>query len=507
MVTAGFFALIIIIGAMLFRDYGMSWDEQTQRNYGRIVFEYVFGDGTELLTYHDRQYGPVIEFILYAAQRAAGLMESSDIYPLRHLLTYLLFVAGIGGLFLAARADKNSRLSVFVGCLFLVLSPRIFADAFYNSKDIPFLSLYLLSIYTLFKLINKPGYIQCVLHALVCAILIDTRVLGFLMPAITGVCAGFLLLDKTKDRVTALKLIKLGSVFAVILLFFVYLFWPTLWVHPVQSLLESVERMSNFPWPLSNLYRGQYISAQELPWHYIPTWIGITTPPVYLALALVGFLGTLRQLVSRESVQLKARSLALLLALLLPPLMVIGLNSTLYDGWRHLFFVYGPLLLFSVRGLQTVLDVRLQKNISRILLLCILWIDIGVQCLSILFFMFRSHPYQFTYFNMFTGGVPGAHRQFDMDYWGLSYLEGLRYVLAHDSRPRLHISVAQDVGRHSWDMLRPEERSRLIRVDDPAQADYFLTTYRWQTDPYPYDALHSIEVDGIPLLTIFKPNP
>lgn len=39
-----------------------------------------------------------------------------------------------------------------IGCLMLVLSPRIFSDAFFNSKDLAFLSLFTIGLYFLLNL-------------------------------------------------------------------------------------------------------------------------------------------------------------------------------------------------------------------------------------------------------------------------------------------------------------------------------------------------------------------
>ena len=35
----------------------------------------------------------------------------------------------------------------------------------------------------------------------------------------------------------------------------------------------------------------------------------------------------------------------------------------------------------------------------------------------------RLHPYEYAYYNSFAGGVGGAFRTFELDYWGTSYRE------------------------------------------------------------------------------------
>jgi hypothetical protein len=53
--------------------------------------------------------------------------------------------------------------------------------------------------------------------------------------------------------------------------------------------------------------------------------------------------------------------------------------------------------------------------------------------------MIRLHPYQAVYFNAFAGGPGGAAFRYELDYWGLSYKEGLRFLLRSRGGPvRLH---------------------------------------------------------------------
>lgn len=44
----------------------------------------------------------------------------------------------------------------------------------------------------------------------------------------------------------------------------------------------------------------------------------------------------------------------------------------------------------------------------------------------------RLHPYQYVYYNVFTGGPRGAAKRFTaMDYWGSSYREATAWLVQH----------------------------------------------------------------------------
>lgn len=63
-----------------------------------------------------------------------------------------------------------------LGTLLLVLSPRQFADCFYNDKDAVFLVLCIVAVATMVSFIRQPTWRTASRHALACAVAIDVRV-------------------------------------------------------------------------------------------------------------------------------------------------------------------------------------------------------------------------------------------------------------------------------------------------------------------------------------------
>src|SRR5262249_26231987 len=159
----------------------------------------------------------------------------------------------------------------------LVLSPRIFADAFYNSKDLAFLCGFLFSLATLQRFLRKMDWRSACLHALSCAFMIDIRLMGVIVPALTiAVPTGVWLTSFRHRPAVQFRLVPL-LVYAVALIAFTILFWPILWRDPVGHFRGAWEEMSRYPWDRNVLYRGEQIPATALPWHYNPVWILLTT--------------------------------------------------------------------------------------------------------------------------------------------------------------------------------------------------------------------------------------
>jgi len=83
--------------------------------------------------------------------------------------------------------------------------------------------------------------------------------------------------------------------------------------------------------------------SSELPWHYIPVWIAITTPSAHLALFVIAY--RRHPLAPGDAAWSCGRVTRSCRTLFprpgLPAIAaVIALHSVLYGGWLHLYFIY-----------------------------------------------------------------------------------------------------------------------------------------------------------------------
>jgi hypothetical protein len=514
-------AVLLAVGIAAFDDYGISWDERVQRQYGQEVFAFVTEGDQQLFMDRHRYYGPVFELLLYSLERAFGLEDSRDIYLLRHLVTFLAFWIGTVFFYLLCKHIFGSRMIALLGCLLLVLSPRIFAHAFYNSKDIPFLAVFIVGIYTLLRYLERPTVLRAVLHGIVCALLIDVRIVGVLLPALTLVFIGYEILRPGAGKNggeggAGRKGVRLGltvGVYLIISLGLTVLFWPTLWRDPARNFIRVFEGMRNFPWEASVLYLGDYVWSTQLPWHYIPVWIAISIPVAVIGLFGAGIARSIRALLWPGGAEKMISRRIIVLALawcFLPVGYSIASGAVLYDAWRHTFFVYPGIVIVALIGIVAVFgrllppgfEARGKPGLRRVLawaIAILIAFDLG----SVAVFMVRHHPHQNVYFNWFVGGAGGAQGRFEMDYWGLSYRKGLELVLANDSRGRIIVNVATAPGRYNADILLPQDRERLVFVTEPHKAEYYLTNFRWQhADRVPGRELYTVKVGGAKIMAV-----
>jgi hypothetical protein len=181
------------------------------------------------------------------------------------------------------------------------------------------------------------------------------------------------------------------------------------------------------------------------------------------------------------------------------------MRSSLYDAWRQMFFIYPALVLLAVQGAAWIINlIRLRmKAVPATALLVVgglaLFLPVTARMVDL-------HPYQNLYFNRLAGpDMQTVKSRFDLDYWGLSYREGLEYILAHDASDRISVYADTDAGWRNGAILGAEGEKRLDFVFDPGEAEYYMGSYRWHPQDYPYpNEVYSVRVGNAKVLTVFK---
>jgi 4-amino-4-deoxy-L-arabinose transferase-like glycosyltransferase len=128
------------------RDYGATWDEQARDGYGRRVLEYWSGRRplSDFKADSSRWYGGLFDMTAVLAQ---GQINAGR-FVVRHRVNAVFGWLGIAVTTLVARRLFGSWAGL-LALLLLALSPRYFADAMNNPKDLPFAALSMVTVYYL----------------------------------------------------------------------------------------------------------------------------------------------------------------------------------------------------------------------------------------------------------------------------------------------------------------------------------------------------------------------
>ena len=504
-------SILLIVGLFTYKTYGTYWDEYLQRDMGKISYNYLFHHNDALKSFMDKDYGVLIELPLYAIEVALFSNNYNASIEARHLCCFLIFFIGLIFFYALLIKLKFNRLWATIGTAMLVLSPRIYGHSFFNSKDIPFMVFYIIAFYTLLLLIQKQNHKYAILHAFASALLINVRITGIIIFPFTVL---FLMVFATSNSLNYQQKIPWFKMFKILLMYliscavFIYLFWPFLWENPIDNFSTAYTNMSKFRWDGYGYLMGEKIRSINPPWYYLPKWIAITTPVFYLfafAASVILFFGNLFK--KRISFFKDFENLFQWMALsflIVPVLAIIYLNSTLYDTWRHVYFIYPFLLVSGLYGLSTVSNKLLKYKLQ--------WL---ITAISIFFLsyellkMIKSHPYHYVYFNEIPGQKRNEIRQKnDVDFWGVSFKQAFEKLLELDPGLKVKIFADSSPAYSNYLSLNYHHKNcRLEFVDEESKADYYITNYRY----YPNDhaamkdkIFFSLEYANSEFITVFK---
>ena len=517
------FVSYFFVGVIIFNDYGISWDEEQNRYMGFISLNYIreifnlskyegFEYTDQIFAESIKHYGVLFDLPMAFIEKAFNINDTKNYFLLRHFFNFLIFYISSIFFYLLLRIRFSKILSI-AGLLFWILSPRIFADSFYNMKDIVFLSLFTIGIFFAIKFINEPTIKYALLSSFTSALAIDIRIVGIIIPFI--IIFFFIMMLLENKNQLKIKLPKI-TLYIISLIVFTIIFWPFLWENPLENFLTAIEKMSSYPMRLSVFYFGEYISSVNLPWHYSLTWIFITTPIIYLILFIIGSLLIVFQLFkrflelsnkegSRDPWKSNNERMDIILFIIFyfTLFLIIEMNSTLYGGWRHLFFIYPSLIYMSIRGLEHICNYFSLKYIFLILLPFLIFTS---------HWMVKNHPYQFVYFNKLAG--KDVAKNFELDYWGTSNLSSLKYIINFEKNNELKIYI-ESVSPYNFSLslLNEDEKKRIKFTENLEDANFLVTNHYYQKgNPITinkslmekFDLLKEFKVDNMVINSVYR---
>jgi len=440
--------VILILMPVLSRDFGQTGDEDVEVAYGQDIWNYFVHGNKQALNYDNHPYyganiknmelyGGMFDFLNEAIHHA---------FPGWHVIDIRHFTGSIFGAFMmiftgliAYRLSGKKWHIALLALIFMAFSPRMFGESMNNGKDIPFCMGFTMGIYYLIRIlqdfnIKKTLWNEAILLGVSWGIVFGMRSAGgliFLAYVVLFIGLFFFVNKTERSQLFADK----KSVFKKLLLYFLSAFfigsalglltWPYGLQAPVQNLFTALKEMSNRSVGIKVLFDGKYTNSMLLPWYYEFKWILISSPVIVVLLALL-FIPLLPKGLKTYGF---FSVFLIVFSATFPILYIIYKKSTVYDTWRHVFFVY-PFWV-AAASLSVDLIMLLFQNGKK-------WIPYGVALAALIpavIWTVKSHPNQYVYFNEFQGGVRGAFGKYDLDYYHNSGKEMAEWILKHAKRP------------------------------------------------------------------------
>ena len=513
--------LFLVAGLALVDDYGVSLDTMYQRLVAINTVNYVLHDDQTLLRTHDRFYGAAFEApLLLLTERVLGLEDPRHVYLSRHVLTHLFFLIGGFCCYLLARRLSDDRLVALLVMSLFLLSPRLYAHSFFNSKDPVFASAFVMALLFASRAFDKDSvgaYRWCGAAA---GLLVSLRIMGVVLFAAVLVFRLWAWFraegDAARQRAaaTAGVFVLWGGVVLFISL-------PYLWGDPAGRLAEMVVVLADHPVVFDQLFRGQVFSSAALPWDYVLRWFAISQPPATLLLGLlgVGALGLAAKGAFRRGADagpgvawgVAELRFGVLLAICfaLPLVAFALLRPNAHSDWRHFYFLHGPFCLLATFALM-----GLRKKWRGGAACALTAAGLGAAALE----MAQIHPHQYLYFNFFVDRKTPERLQsrYTTDYNFMAMRQGYEYLLRQTPAAAINIEkeyFETGILKHlSWSrLILPAADRRRFTHDPGRDPEFYLDERRHAMqsnlpkDPFP-PVLHQLKVYNNTIVTVSTPD-
>ena len=496
-------ALFLAAGLAIVDDYGVPLDVEFQRFNAIDTVNYVLHDDQTLLRTHDRFYGVAFELpLLLLTERVLGLDDLRHVYLARCILTHLFFLIGGFCCYLLALRLSGDRLVALLVMLLFLLSPRLYAHSFFNSKDPVFASAFGMALLLVSRAFDKDSVGAYRWGGAAAGLLVNLRIMGVVLFAVVLVFRAWAWLRAEGPAARRRVAATIGgfALWGVVVLF---ISLPYLWGNPVGRLAEYWIVLADRPHISTNLFRGELFSSAALPWDYVLRWFAISQPPVTLLLGLLGLgaLGLAAGGVVRRGAgarpgrglggEAELRFGVLLATCFALPLVAFALlRPNTHDDWRHFYFLHGPFCLlatFALMGLRQLSARGVRKRWLSGAACALTAAGLGVVVVQIA----QIHPNQHFYFNFLVDRkTPERLRtRYAKDYYSLTLKQGYDYTLRQT----------------------PAGARQLIR-DPSGDPDFYLAgnhvPLQWRrlpNDPFP-PVLHRVKVYNNTMLTVATPD-
>lgn len=440
--TVALIAALGVIALCTAGDYAVSNDEGVQHHYGELIIAY-YQSGfrvRDLFTFENLYlYGGLFDVVAVALAKVIPI----DPYELRHFLCAIMGIGGVAASAAMARLIAGSRAGL-IAAVALTLCGAWYGAIFNHTKDIPFAAA--MSGATLFlvrmaRQLPSPRPVDVAAFGLLAGAALGVRSLGLLLFVYLGLAVVIYLpwRGPVQARLSFAASSALRTFPAVALAYLIMILaWPWAALSPLNP-IRGLFAFAEFHYEIRTLFAGRIYEMADVPRIYVPGYLFIRVPLITQAGAALGMIALL-WLPLAQARRLRRREILLVsLTVIVPLACQVLFHGPAFTGMRHFLFVLPPLATLAGIGFSELVEGLATKSRSlaagliALVGACFLWEGVGLV---------RLHPYENLSYNAVVGGLQGASRRYDMDYWFNSMPEAIHKLEAF-VRSKSHLESIQ----------------------------------------------------------------
>jgi hypothetical protein len=485
------FGVLVALIAFTFRDYAISNDEEVQQHYGALIVTYYASGFADQALFHFRDlylYGGLFDIVAVGLEKILPL----EPYAVRHLLSALIGVGGIGAAWATARAIGGPRAGLLAAAAVAVCGIW-YGAMFAHTKDIPFAAAMMGAFYFLLRLgreLPRPRWHLVLLFGVFSGCALGIRVLGLFVIGYAGIAIlAYAPIGRGGSRLAALSFIVRSSLALVPAFTIAYVImvaaWPWAGLAPLNP-LRAVDAFNQFHYPINTILDGHVYRMADVPRWYVPSYVCIKLTLLLLIGACLALLLAMFPRFARHTTSDAWRKeIAIVaVAVFLPLICDVVVHAPGDTGMRHFLFIAPPIAVLAGLGLDgTLCRLRSFSLLAEAVGVAVVLLALGCNTTT----LYRLHPDEYLFFNPLVGGLEGASRRYATDYWVNTMPEAvkdLEHYLDRSERPLGKQSVRRYSVAVCGERLPFEKVAdgRLQWTRDWDHADFFIAPTHMNCD-------------------------
>jgi hypothetical protein len=292
---------------------------------------------------------------------------------------------------------------------------------FNHTKDVPFAAVMIGALYFLLRVardLPAPRSIDVVGFGLMLGAATGLRAMGLLLIGYAGLIVLMSVPRPFRLGDAAVFVSKSALRFApAALIGYLVMIasWPWASLAPLNP-LRAIFSFAHFHYEIRTIVAGEIYPMADVPWWYVPYYLLIKVPLTVYAGVLCAFAALMWMLARHGVSKLPRRQFETAFVAFVAMFPVVSeaiMEGPAFTGMRHFTFVVPPLAVLAGIGfdaLLTALSPRrwLSAAAGAALAVALAW-NASV--------LVRLHPYEYMFYNQLVGGLAGAERRYEMDYW------------------------------------------------------------------------------------------
>jgi hypothetical protein len=378
---------------------------------------------------------------LYNLSNWVSLLFTSKPFELKdqsldnfHFLQSVSFFCTFISILIMSLVLRKIFSSDLLALLYFVIastSPSWLGMAQVNTKDMPFaagvtiLSAGVMLFLKYFES-RKNLFIALLLILVGSSISLGTRVGGLLIVLAVIIWPLILFILVKRNFALSIRVLISSLIFLIILFVSIYLFLsltnPLARIDFKSWIIDAFWITKSFPSVQPVRALGVDLLSDQLPFWYIPSWIFAQLPLLMGLVIIPGAYLIVNRIIQYRDIQLFLTTFILSIHGLFVPITISALQINMYNGIRHIYFIF-PFIFFIIAFTFYSLikkreSIPFYRNAYIYIFLLLVLLNLSASV--------RWSPYSYAFINPIAGF--SNDRTWDLDYWGVSGVEGVTKV-------------------------------------------------------------------------------